>query len=140
MYRGPVGALGSRVARESMQKHFWDDFRCCWVVYHTDCHRAPRDRHQLASDAIMRDNRGLLLQWRSWILSVLLWSLTSHYKRVWASIHSLAVFPTDFDMKYSLTLSGNIPAVFLHRFVSHTRPQGTPRGPYTKKRFFLHFY
>ena len=54
-------------------------------------------------------------------------------KLVWASRHSVAVAPTDFDMGYSLTLPGKIPAGFLHRFAGHTRPQRAPRPPHDKK-------
>ena len=49
------------------------------------------------------------------------------------SRHSVTI-----GMRYYPATPEIIPEVFLHGFAGHTRPQRTPRAPYTKNRFFFY--
>ena len=56
----------------------------------------------------------------------------------WCRLGVLGISPlTYFCKNYHPTLSGNSPAVFLHRFPGRTRPQRAPRAPLTKNHFFF---
>ena len=66
----------------------------------------------------------------------LMWHLRAGVDLEALGRHSVSAAPADFGMKYHLTLSGNIPAVFRHQFPGRTRPLRAPRGT-TEKRFFL---
>ena len=92
-----------------------------------------------------KKNRKIIIfgafSWFSLVLGI--WRLALHgrscdgCKQLSALGHSVSAAPADFCKKYHLTLPGNTPVVFLHRFPGRTRPQRPPVGPLGKITFFF---
>ena len=95
-------------------------------------------------EKILKNRKIIIFGAFSWFSLVLgIWRLALHgrscdgCKQLSALGHSVSAAPADFCKKYHLTLPGNTPAVFLHRFPGRTRPQRPPVGPLRKIIFFF---